>query len=59
MSLFKKKTLDFPRGQWLSPHIHCRGQRFNPWSGKILHVVWYNQNKIKPFYYYKNYVCIV
>ena len=30
-----------------TPHIQCRGHKFDPWSGKILHVMWYGQNFFK------------
>ena len=43
----RNEVLDFPGGPVVkTPSFHCKGCRFDPWSGKIPHATWCSQKKI-------------
>ena len=45
---YKRETGDFPRGPVAGLLcFHCKGHRFDPWSGKIPHTAWCGQKKKK------------
>ena len=45
--------------QWLSKtsHLQCRRHGFDPWLGKILHVMWHDQTKTKQDKHCKSAMC--